>query len=106
MKILQKGALSKRNKWRGLSLLSVHSKILAKPTIRWISEAVDQQLRQEQAGFRKGQGCTDQIFTLCNIIEQCTHRMAEAVAHQLHGVKTTVRQGCPMSVLLFNLTID
>ena len=71
MKILQKGALSKRNKWRGLTLLSVHSKILAKPTIRWISEAVDQRFRLEQGGFRKGRGCTNQIFTPRNIIEQC-----------------------------------
>ena len=72
MKIPQKGALRKCNNWRGPTLLSVHSKILAKPTISWISEAVDQQLRQEQAGFRKGQGCTEQIFTLRDIIEQCT----------------------------------
>ena len=72
MKILQKGALSKCNNWRGLTLLSVHSKILGELTIRWISEAVDQRLRQEQAGFQKGQGCTDQIFTQRNIIEQCT----------------------------------
>ena len=71
MKILQKGALSKCNNWRGLTLLSVHSKILGELTIRWISEAVDQRFRLEQGGFRKGRGCTNQIFTLRNIIEQC-----------------------------------
>ena len=46
--------------------LSVPSKIPAKLIIRKISEAKDQQLRQEQAGFWKGGGCTDQIFTLRN----------------------------------------
>ena len=61
--IPKKGALSNCNNWRGITLLSVPSKILAKLIIRRISEAVYQRLRQEQAGFRKGRGCTDQIFT-------------------------------------------
>ena len=63
MKIPKRGALSNCNNWRGITLLSVPSKILAKLIIKRISEAVDQQLRQEQAGFRKGRGCIDQIFT-------------------------------------------
>ena len=29
-------------------------------------------MRKEQAGLRKEQGCTVQIFTVHNIIEQCT----------------------------------
>ncbi len=33
--------------------------------------AIDTRIRQEQAGFRKGRGCMDQIFALRNIIEQC-----------------------------------
>ena len=51
---------------------SVPSKTLAKLIIRRIFEAVDQRLRQEGAGFRKGREGTDQIFTLCHIVEQCT----------------------------------
>jgi hypothetical protein len=44
---------------------------MAKIIIRRISTAVDTKLRLEQAGFRPGKGCVDQIFTLRNIIEQC-----------------------------------
>ena len=70
VKISKKGALSNCNKWRGVTLLSVPSKILTKLIIKRISQAVDQQLNQGRAGFRKGRGQTDQIFTLRNIKEQ------------------------------------
>ena len=154
VKIPKKGALSNCNNWRGITLLSVPSKILAKIIINRISKAVDQQLREEQAGFRPGRGCTDQIFTLRNIIEQCTewqrqlyinfvdfekafdsihreslwrilraYRIPQEIVLVIKSfynnftcrvgsgetsfsVKTGVRQGCSMSALLFNLTID
>jgi hypothetical protein len=154
VKIPKKGALSNCNNWRGITLLSVPSKILAKVIIQRIADTVDQQLRREQAGFRKGKGCTDQIFTLRNIIEQCTewqrqlyinfvdfekafdsvHReslwrilRAYGIPQQIvdiiksfynnftcrvgnsktsFDVKTGVRQGCAMSAMLFNMTID
>ena len=154
VKIPKKGALSNCNNWRGITLLSVPSKILAKLIIMRISEAVDQRLRKEQAGFRKGRGCMDQIFTLRNIIEQCTewqrqlyinyvdfekafdsiHRESLWRILRVYGIPqqivlviksfynnfkcrvgnsefsfsvgTGVRQGCSMSALLFNLTID
>ena len=48
------------------------SKIFCKVIIQHITQAVDDILRNEQAGFCKGCGCTDQIFTLRNILEQCT----------------------------------
>ena len=72
IKIPKKGALNNCNNWRGITLLSIPSKILAKIIINRISTATDEYLREEQAGFRKGRGCTDQIFVLRNIIEQCT----------------------------------
>jgi len=54
--------------------LSIPSKIMAKIIIQRITDAIDKHylLREEQAGFRKGRGCIDQIFALRNIIEQCT----------------------------------
>ncbi|RUS86850.1 hypothetical protein EGW08_005387 [Elysia chlorotica] len=154
VKIPKKGARSDCNNWRGITLLSIPSKILSKIIIQRISKAVDQKLRNEQAGFRKGRGCCDQIFTLRNIIEQCTewqrqlyinfvdlmkafdsiHRdslwrilCAYGIPEKIvliiksfysnfrcrvgnsstsFEVKTGVRQGCVMSALLFNITID
>ena len=37
-----------------------------------IERVIDVNLRQEQAGFRRGKGCMHQIFSLRNIIEQST----------------------------------
>jgi hypothetical protein len=67
--IPNKGNLNDCNNWRGITLLSIPSKIMAKIIIR-ISTAVDTKMCQEQAGFRPGKGCVDQMFTLRNIKEQ------------------------------------
>lgn len=39
--------------------------------IQRIEPVIDDKLREEQAGFRMGRGCIDQIFALRNIIKQC-----------------------------------
>ena len=52
--------------------MSVPSKIFCKIIIQRITQAVDDLLRNEQSGFCKRRGCTDNIFTLRNILEQCT----------------------------------
>ena len=52
--------------------MSVLSRILAKIIIKWILDALDTGLRKKQVGFRREWRCTDQIFTLHNITEQCT----------------------------------
>ena len=93
IRIPKKGALSDCYNCRGIKLLSVTSKILAKIIIKRISDAVDAGMRKEQTGFRKEQagfrkeqagfrkeqagfrkerGCTDQIFSKRNTTEQCT----------------------------------
>ena len=69
IKIPKKGALSDCSNWHGITLLSTPSKILAKFIMKRLSLA-DHRLREEQAGFRRGRGCIDHIFTRRNIIEQ------------------------------------
>jgi len=71
VKLPKKGELGNCNNWRGITLLSIPSKVFCRILLDRIDQAIDERLRQEQAGFRKGRGCTDQIFALRNIIEQC-----------------------------------
>ena len=71
VKLPKKGDLQCCDNWRGITLLSVPSKVFCKIILGRIDTAVDLKLREEQAGFRKGRGCIDQIFALRNIIEQC-----------------------------------
>ena len=68
----------KTNNWQGITLLS-GSQCLARSWQNLYKEyqAVDDILRKEQAGFRKGRGCTDKIFVLRNIIEQCSEWQRE-----------------------------
>ena len=70
IKIPKKGNLQVCDNWRGITLLSIPSKVLCRILLGRIENAIDRKLRQEQAGFRKRRGCTDQIFALRNIIEQ------------------------------------
>ena len=68
IKIRKKGALSECSNWRGITLLSTPSKILTKVIMKLLSLSVDHKRREEKAGFRRGRGCIDHIFTLRNII--------------------------------------
>ncbi|XP_005853141.1 PREDICTED: uncharacterized protein LOC102257229, partial [Myotis brandtii] len=62
--IFKKGLRNVCNNHRGISLLPVASKILASIILRRLSRAREQNIREEQAGFRPGRGCSDHIFTL------------------------------------------
>ena len=70
-KLPKKGNTTNCDNWRGRTLLSIPSIIFCRILLKRIDTAIDEKLRQEQAGFRKGRGCIDQIFALRNIIEQC-----------------------------------
>lgn len=70
VKLPKKGNLADCNNWRGITLLSVPGKVLGIVLLRRLRRAVDQRLREEQAGFRAGRSCSEQIFILRTIIEQ------------------------------------
>ena len=57
--------------WRVITLLSIPSKVFSKVILSRIEDDIDRKLIEEQAGFRTGRGCIDQIFTLRNTKEQC-----------------------------------
>ena len=66
----KKGCLSDCNNWRGITLLSVPGKVFCSMLFNRLKTQVGQRLREEQAGFRSGRSCTEQILILRNIIEQ------------------------------------
>jgi hypothetical protein len=70
VKFPKKGDLSVCGNWRGINLLSVPGKIFCRVLLQRLKQSIERVLREEQAGFRSGRGCTDQIFVLRSIVEQ------------------------------------
>ena len=60
--IAKEGKPQKCKNWRRITLFSVVGKILGRVVIDRIQNGVDITLRNEQAGYRKGRGTTEQIF--------------------------------------------
>ena len=70
IKIPKKGDLSRCDNYRGITLLPTTAKIFNRIILERLKGTVDQNLREQQAGFRKERSCTDQIATLRIIVEQ------------------------------------
>ncbi|BHF74096.1 hypothetical protein SprV_0401718000 [Sparganum proliferum] len=67
--ILKKEDKTRCKNYRGISLIDVAAKILAIVLLRRFQAVRDSRTRPNQAGFRAGRGCVDQIFTLGRILE-------------------------------------
>ena len=70
IKLPKKGDLSQCGNYRGITLLSIPSKIFNRILLQRMKDAIDPNLRDNQAGFRRNRSCTDQIATLRIIVEQ------------------------------------
>ena len=79
IKLPKKGSLKDCNNWRGITLLSTPSKVFSRVLLNRLQDAVDCTLRDEQAGFRRRRSCTEQIFTLRNIIEQSLEHQQDLI---------------------------
>uniref|UniRef100_UPI003EB93A31 RNA-directed DNA polymerase n=1 Tax=Klebsiella pneumoniae TaxID=573 RepID=UPI003EB93A31 len=56
--------------YRGISLLSVVGKVYGRVLIRRVREGTEGVIGDEQCGFRRGRGCTDQIFAVRQVCEK------------------------------------
>jgi hypothetical protein len=153
----KKGDSSMCSNYRGISLIDIAGKIFSALLLNRFQSFRDGRTRVNQAGFRRGRGCSDQIFSLRRLLEhryryqQSTvtcfidfasafdslHRLslwrileADGVPTKLINLirafyrhpgnrvlvngeqtdrfetRTGVRQGCPLSPVLFNFVID
>lgn len=101
IKLPKKGDLSDCNNWRGITLLSVPSKILLRVLLNRMNEAINEKLRNEQAGFRSGKGCIDHIFTIRNIIEQSIEWQNKLILNFIDFRKAfdSIKRSCIWSIL-------
>ena len=68
--VFKKGNKSDLSNYRGISLLSIAGKVLTTIIRMRISDHYEKTIRKQQAGFRKGKGCVDQIFSIRQCIER------------------------------------
>jgi hypothetical protein len=60
----KEGDITKCNNWRGITLLSIQSKLLSRILLNGIKNVVELCVRKEKAGFRCQRSCVDLISTL------------------------------------------
>ena len=65
-----KGDMYECSNFRGISLLSVVGKVYGRVLINRIRDKTENVIAEVQGGFRRGRGCTDQIFTVRQICEK------------------------------------
>jgi len=64
----KKGDLSLCDNWRGISLLDVVGKVVARVIKERLQKLAEDQLPESRCGFRKVCGCTDMIFTVRQLV--------------------------------------
>lgn len=68
--IFKKGDSSDCSNYRGITLLSVVSKVYERILEKRLKMAVEEQLEEAQSGFRKGRSVQDHIFSIKQMIEK------------------------------------
>ena len=76
MPIPKKGDLSNCDNWRGISLLDVVGKVIVQDRLQQLAE---EELPESQCGFRKGRGCTDMTFVVCQLVEKTWEHQTKSI---------------------------
>lgn len=73
--IPNKSDLSHCDNWRGISLLDVVGKVVARILQERLQKLAEDELPESQCGFRKARSCADMIFTVHQLVEKlCEHK--------------------------------
>ncbi|XP_065197221.1 uncharacterized protein LOC135828726 [Sycon ciliatum] len=76
--IPKKGDLSKCDNWRGIALLDVVGKLLARVIQDRLQPLAEAHLPESQCGFRRGRSCTDAIFCVRQVVEKAFEHRCKA----------------------------
>lgn len=68
--IPKKGDLKNCDNWRGIALLDVIGKVIARLLQERLQELAEEVLPESQCGFRKGRSCADMIFVVRQLVEK------------------------------------
>ena len=68
--IPKRGDLCQCDNWRGIALLDIVGKLVARVLQERLQKIAEEELPESQCGFRKGRGCTDMIFTVRQLVEK------------------------------------
>jgi hypothetical protein len=70
VKIPKKGDITQCNNWRGLTLLSVRSKVLNRFVLSRIKSVIEKPLQKEHASFQSNRSCVDHRTKMWNIMKK------------------------------------
>ena len=81
--IPKKGDLTSCDNWRGISLLDIVGKVVARVLQDRLQKIAEDELPESQCGFRKGRGCTDMIFVVRQLVEKFWEHTSKAFSLSL-----------------------
>ena len=99
----KRGSRSECDNYRGIALLSIPSKVFTRVILNRIKPRAEALLRENQCGFHKGRGCTDQLFSLRVLMEKAReyHRPLYICFVDLHKAYDSINRAALRSVLQY-----